>query len=349
MGYLYDLFGFITRLLYQFFGNYGVAIIFLTIIIRSALIPLNLRSQKAMIKMQAMSSKTAELQRKYGDDKEKYQEELMKLQKENGAGGRAGCLLPFLQLFFLYPLFRMVQAPLTYLSKVSVENINSMIAVGRQMHFVDERASETYQIGLIKALNESGSFLGECVKRGFISLEQMIDFHFLGIDLTMTPAWNPKTIIGDPGTYVPLLIMVILVLVTIVLPMQLSKILKPGYKEEKERKERSNNPARAGQGETAQAANTEATMKMMTWVMPIIMLFTTFTMPAAMGLYWIVGGIMGIIQQFLTYYLFTKPYELKKKELEEQKKNVFKKKKNTDNSTEETGNKSGKKSNKKRK
>ena len=68
------------------------------------------------------------------------------------------------------------------------------------------------------------------------------------------------------------------------------------------------------------------TMKMMNWSMPIIMLVTTFTMPAAMGLYWIVGGIMGILTQVLVYFLFTKPYELKKAELEAKKAAVFKKK-----------------------
>ena len=48
---LYTLFGWLTRVLFQFFGNYGLAIIFLTIIIRGALIPLNIRSQKSMLKM----------------------------------------------------------------------------------------------------------------------------------------------------------------------------------------------------------------------------------------------------------------------------------------------------------
>ena len=64
--------------------DYGVAIIMLTIIIRGLLIPLNVKSQKSMLKMQALSGKQAGLQRKYGDDKEKYQEALMEMQKENG-------------------------------------------------------------------------------------------------------------------------------------------------------------------------------------------------------------------------------------------------------------------------
>ena len=129
---LYTLFGWLTRVLFNFFGNYGLAIIFLTIIIRAALIPLNIRSQKSMLKMQALSGKQAELQRQYGDDKEAYQEAFMKMQKENGAGGLSGCLLPFLQLFFIWPIYRIVSGPLIYLSQVSKENIEAMINLGNR-------------------------------------------------------------------------------------------------------------------------------------------------------------------------------------------------------------------------
>ena len=66
---LYIAFGWLTRVLYGFFGNYGLAIIMLTIIVRGLLIPLNIKSQKSMLKMQALIGKQAELQRKYGDDK----------------------------------------------------------------------------------------------------------------------------------------------------------------------------------------------------------------------------------------------------------------------------------------
>jgi len=54
---LYTFFGWLTRVFYNFFGNYGVAIIVLTVVIRGCLIPLNIRSQKAMLKMQTMQSK----------------------------------------------------------------------------------------------------------------------------------------------------------------------------------------------------------------------------------------------------------------------------------------------------
>lgn len=325
---LYLLFGWLTRIFFDFFGNYGLAIIALTVLVRGCLIPLNVKSQKSMIKMQALSGKTAELQRKYGDDKQRYQEELMKLQQENGAmmGGLSGCLLPFLQLFFIWPIYRIVSGPLIYISQVSKENVDKMIELAKAKDLLSGVRTITTEIhiGLIEALNNNSDFMRECISKGYIKMGQMMDLHFLGMDLTKTPAWNPLTIIREPKVYLPLLIFPILVVITNVLSMRLSTALRPGYKEQQEAKARAKvNPARAGQ----QADDpTEASMKMMNWTMPIIMLITTFTLPAAMGLYWVVGGFMGIITQLIVYFMFTKPYELKKKELEEKKANAFKRK-----------------------
>ena len=326
---LYVLFGWLTRVLFNFFGNYGLAIIFLTVIIRGALIPLNIKSQKSMLKMQALSGKQAELQRLYGDDKEKYQEELMKLQKENGAGGLSGCLLPFLQLFFIWPMYRIVSGPLIYLSQVSKENIQAMIDLGKNMGdgIFSGNVTPEIHINLIKALNENAQFLSECINRGYIKLEQMIDLHFLGMDLSITPAWQPWEIVKDPQTYVPMLIIPLLVVLVNIAVMQLTKFLKPGWKEEEEAKKRAKkNPARAGQGDKSSAEDiTQNSLKMMNWMMPILMLVTTFTMPAAMGVYWIISGLMSILTSVIVYFMFTKPYEAKKAEIEAKKDAVFKK------------------------
>lgn len=321
---LYNFFGWLTRVLFDFFGNYGMAIIMLTIIIRAALIPLNIKSQKSMIKMQALSGKTAELQRKYGDDKQKYQEELMKLQQENGAMGFSGCILPFIQIFLIWPIYRIVSGPLIYLSKVSKENIQAMIDLASSEGLVNsKRLTDIVHIPLIEILNNNSNFLAECINKGYISMGQLLDLNFLGMDLTKTPEWNPVKILADPKTYLPLLILPILVIATNLISMRMANWLKPGYKEQQEAKKREKmNPARAGQTPNDQA---EMTTKLMTWMMPILMLFTTFTLPSAMGLYWVVGGLMGILTQVLTYFMFTKPYELKKIEMEQKKAAAFKK------------------------
>ena len=207
-----------------------------------------------------------------------------------------------------------------------------MIDLGTRMGeggILGRGVSPEIHIGLIKALNENAQFLNECINQGFFKMDQMVDLHFLGMDLTVTPAFNPVTIAHDPKTYLPMLIIPILVVATNVIVMQMSKMLKPGWKEEEEAKKRAKvNKAMSGQaGDNKGGAEDYAqqSMKMMNWMMPILMLVTTFTMPAAMGLYWIISGLMSIVTNIIVYYMFTKPYEVKKAEIEAKKDAVFKK------------------------
>jgi YidC/Oxa1 family membrane protein insertase len=69
----------------------------------------------------------------------------------------------------------------------------------------------------------------------------------------------------------------------------------------------------------------ENTMKMMNWMMPAIMLVTTFTLPSAMGFYWIVSNLMAVVQQGIIYLLFNKPLEEKKAEMAILKAHAFSK------------------------
>jgi len=75
------------------FNNFGVAIIILTLIVNGAMFPLTLKQVRASKAMQDLQPKIAELQKKYGKDKEKIAREQMKLFKESGVSP-AGCLLP---------------------------------------------------------------------------------------------------------------------------------------------------------------------------------------------------------------------------------------------------------------
>lgn len=317
---LTPLFGWLTRILYDFFGNYGLAIIFLTIIIRGVLIPLNVSSQRSTIKNQALSAKINEINRKYPNpaDKKKKEEEIVALQQENGALSVSGCLLPILQLVFIWPIYRIVSAPLRHIGQVSVANITAMM----ELAGLKSSTAATNHINLIQELSSNSDLLNECISKGYIKMEQFIDLDFLGMDLSKIPSIFPNVIANDPKTYLPLLIIPILVVGTSVLSMWLSTSLRPGYKESKEAKARAKKNLGAGKEQEDQ---TEKMTKAMLWTMPVIMLVTTFSMPAAMGLYWVIGGIMGIITQFVTYFLFTKPYDNKKKELEALKKNAFKK------------------------
>ena len=73
----------ILQLLHGVVGDYGLAIIFLTIVIRVLLLPLTVKQTKSMYELQRIQPKIKELQDKYKNDKQKLQEETLKFYQEN--------------------------------------------------------------------------------------------------------------------------------------------------------------------------------------------------------------------------------------------------------------------------
>ena len=78
-----------------FANNFGVAIIALTIVVRVALFPLTVRQTRSTKAMQTLQPQIQELQKKYGRNQQKLQQEMMKLYKEAGINP-LGCLWPML-------------------------------------------------------------------------------------------------------------------------------------------------------------------------------------------------------------------------------------------------------------
>lgn len=82
-------------------GNWGVAIILLTIVVRILVFPFAAYSQKSMKKMQAIQPRLQELRERYKDDQQKQQQQIMALMKDNQVNPIGGCLPVFLQ----FPVF----------------------------------------------------------------------------------------------------------------------------------------------------------------------------------------------------------------------------------------------------
>ena len=85
-----------------------LSIIGLTLIVRTALIPLFVKQIKSSRNMQLIQPKVRELQKKYGHDREKLAQETMKLYKDSGTNPFASCLPILLQMPIFLALFRML-------------------------------------------------------------------------------------------------------------------------------------------------------------------------------------------------------------------------------------------------
>lgn len=114
------------RFFYSLIPNYGIAIILLTLLVRLVLYPLTLKQTKAMAQMQKLQPKIKDIQDRYKDDRQKMNEEVMKLYMKNNVSPLGGCLPLLLQLpiiMALYNTFRIAvelrKAPFLWMSDLS--------------------------------------------------------------------------------------------------------------------------------------------------------------------------------------------------------------------------------------
>ena len=96
--------------LYSFLGNWGVAIIFLTVIVKLATLYWNTKSIRSMRKMAKLKPQMEAIQKKHKDDKQRQQQEVMNLYKAHGVNPISGCLPMLLQMPIWFALYRTLMA-----------------------------------------------------------------------------------------------------------------------------------------------------------------------------------------------------------------------------------------------
>jgi YidC/Oxa1 family membrane protein insertase len=112
---LLDALGWVVAQIYDFIPNYGITIILLTVTIRLILLPLGIKQVRSMQHMQIVQPKIKQIQGKYKGNKQRQQEETMKLYKEYGVNPFSGCwpvLLQFPILIAMYSVLRWPQHPI---------------------------------------------------------------------------------------------------------------------------------------------------------------------------------------------------------------------------------------------
>lgn len=286
--------GWIIEQIYNLVANYGLAIILFTVIIKLILLPLNVRSQKAMKKQQKIQPIIAELQQKYANDQEKLQKETMKIYKENNISMTGGCLPMLIQFPILIGLYQVIQRPLSYLAGVDwmqqavidkVYMLRDAMAdsIGNLATATEETLARSSQIQL--------SRWAEIINGS--SDPWVINFNFLGLDLANAPsaAFNYLMRLDFSNwNTIALLLIPILAVVASVFSMKITQ-------------------AQSGQKQNQGNDNANQMTKTMGLMMPLMTAFFTLTLPSGLGIYWIISSVMQILQQLLLNYYFDKKGE----------------------------------------
>ena len=273
----------LLRWLYEFTSSYGISIILFALVIKLIFFPFQLKGKKGMMRMGTLSKKQQELQKQYANNQRKYQEEVQKLYQEEGVNPMSGCLWSFLPLLILMPLYSIVYRPITHFMGLSTEAMETLRETAVGLGFTATGGGYE-QIFLTDFIHQNwDKFQG--------TVEGLIDvnFSFLGLDLSKTPT----SMLGS-FTFTWACIGVVLIPIVAAALQFLSTMIMT----------RTN----------GQSPEQNRQMRTMNLLMPLMSLWFCFTMPAAMGVYWIVNSVFMTIQEGTLGRYYTKKFQAEEEE-----------------------------------
>ena len=261
MGALASLFGYILNFLYNFFNNYGIAIIMFSLLLRLILLPLTIKQQKNMQKTLKMQDKLKELQFKYKNDQERLTQETMNLYKQENLSPFSGCLSFIIQMLVIVSVFLLVRSPLTYMKKID-KNI------------IDEY---TVKLSEENSKNDAYQEISIIQKYGDIDERLNINMDFLGIDLSMVPSNN----LGDFRTY----IIPLLYVVSSIISIKISTKSQLNIQDDSTKAEN-------GENVNSELESMQQMNKGMNYMMPILSISIAIVAPLGLALYWLVSNVL---------------------------------------------------------
>lgn len=282
-------FGWLMMMLYELTKNYGLAVIIFALVVKIILLPLQAKSKRSMLKTTRLQPKLNEIQKKHGANKQKYNEEVAKLYKEEKINPMSGCLWSLIPFPIIIALFSAIREPLTKMMGVAKE----LVAQGGAIY-------NKYAEIVGSTVNPRDGYLQikmtEVISTNFDKFQHLdpnlrqIDYNFLGMKLGETPNWKFlwQTDWSDPSVWVPGLILFLLPIASGVLAYFSSKI---------------NMALNPTQGSTEQQQQSTKTMMLM---MPLISVYFGFIMPGAIGVYMIAQTIFTVIQDIILTKRYTK-------------------------------------------
>ena len=286
----------LLMLFYNLFGSYGWAILAFGVVLKLITLPFQMKSTKSMMQNSMLQPRMKELEKKYANDKQKYQEELAKLYQEAKINPMSGCLWSLLPLPILIALYAVVRRPLSNLMGLAATEVTALTTLLSDMglYTVPAKADAYVEMTLANVLHENFSaVVSSGAVASFADKLKDIDFNFLGLNLTMRPKvffWNYADTIGIAAAIGLFLIPFLSALLSW-LQSKVSQTTQP-----------TASTGNANMDAQAQA-QAQTSKSMMLW-MPLMSVYICFIMPAAMGIYWIEQSVLGIVQQLALNKLY---------------------------------------------
>jgi YidC/Oxa1 family membrane protein insertase len=266
------MFNFIADVLaffYDLYPSYGLAIVLLTLAVMIVATPLTLKSTKSMLQMQRLQPELKAIQNRYKDDRQKMNEELMAFYQENGINPLGGCLPMLIQLPIFLVLFRVVQG----ITRRATD-------IGSQLGWTAGRLSGGGELDNHSIDRIERTFDPENLDHGSAMYQDLLEetqMESLTIDLSR----SAQEVLGDNiVTALPYLLLIVIVLISSL------------YQQ------------RQIQGRNT-GAQINPQQQMIMKILPFMLPVFSFTMPAALVIYFVISNLYRIGQQaYITQSLY---------------------------------------------
>jgi len=255
------------------FKNYGIAIILFTVGIKSLLLPLTIKQYQSTSKMSELQPQMQKIQEKYKSDKEKLNEETIKLYQENKVNPAGGCLPLLIQMPILFSLYYVISQPLKYMAGKSAD------VIGQLYEMIPQGADKIANMKDLSIITYFSNHMDQLKGVShLIKPEDLLNMDFLGINLGAVPTWNLSNYINAEASIQTFLLLLIPVLSALTAYISVKYSMKDAPK-------------------TNESQIQSSMQKNMVLLSPVMSGVIAFTLPAGLGLYWITGNIYQIVQQ----------------------------------------------------
>ncbi len=288
MDFINGLIGSVMAFFNSITGNYILALLLFAVVAKLIFLPLDIKQQKNSIKQAKMRPKEMAIRNKYKGRTDratqmKMQQEIQEMYQKEGYSPFSGCLPMLIQLPLIFILYAVIRSPLSYIC--GLEN-NLIDVMANTINTFKEGANfsssdQLSMVGAIKDLIDGGGANFEAFKTAFEGASNGIAFGDFRDSLPnfMLLGQNFGTAPQQLGFFSWLIIVPALNFIVQYFSTKLMKKFQPQP--------------------IGQDASAQTSMKIMEFTVPLMTVFFSYTMSAAIGMYWIFQNLISLLERFL--------------------------------------------------
>ena len=287
--------GFVLRWIYEMLPNYFAALFVFTLLVRLVIFPLNIKSQKSAADRARLAPRLERIQKKYANDRQKLAEKQQALYEKEGVSLTGGCLPMVVQMLVLFSVIAVIYKPLTYIKGMDADDLSScrtavVEAMKEDGTWDDDKKNEQnfseksyyLEMNLMEKTDKyEEEIRAELVKDGNseadaeaimqVLKETKDQFSVFNVSLLQQPSYSG---IKPNWLWIIAFLSGLTALFTSLLSMHYNKASQPQQ------------PQQPG----------GCSPNLMMYMMPLMSLFISFSVPAGVAIYWIFSNLLAVVQ-----------------------------------------------------